>query len=644
MTTAPNLDAILATIRKRESGGNYSARAPKGSASGAYQYVDGTWRSQLQDAGLGHLLSTYPSAYLAPKTVQDAVAAHNVKSILNTYGNDVSKVPVAWYYPAALKNPALLDTVPNPEYGNKQTIRGYANNWIKDYNKMGGNANSWTQAAWQNVANMANAGVAGATQPNPQAPQMQMAGVPTQSPQVNIMDVLAQALGLVQQTQPQQVDLSSYVQQVAAQRQSQLTDELATIQQMQQQAIDRIRAQYAQGQKGIAGAAQQGAADINAIGAMNTPAGQVTDIASQMRMLGYDPSAAMAQVAPDLATVAAQQAGTGQFLSGLSGGVQQGIMDQQGAMLAAMQAASVGDAQTAGMLQQLKARQASNAADQQFAQQMMQIQAQANIQNDQNRTGQLLQAIGAIGGLQQANAQLAQQGTGQQIDVARLQAQIDQNNVANNLNQQQLTQSAQQFALTYGLNRDELAAKLKQAGLDQKTAEATIKKLEAEAAYKQAQAEGRIVGDNPTRTKEQEGRLKATIDRNRQTIASGRQVIMSPNTYVGQQFVASGKTGQVFDAKLNPIYDPKKVSAAEMPAMEMLLAPWAVSYPDAVNKWLRDHYTKLAVGPTKTAKETWINNNLSAAKNRILQLTPAGSGFGLSPTEIQTYNDAFITG
>jgi hypothetical protein len=81
------IEPILATIRTLESGGNYQAKAARSSASGAYQFLDSTWN------GYGG----YTHAADAPPAIQDAKAAENVTSILDTYGNDVSAVPVVWY-------------------------------------------------------------------------------------------------------------------------------------------------------------------------------------------------------------------------------------------------------------------------------------------------------------------------------------------------------------------------------------------------------------------------------------------------------------------------------------------------------------------------------------------------------------------
>lgn len=48
-------------VKMRESGGDYNARNPTSTASGAWQFLDSTW------AGFGG----YPRAYLAPPEVQD---------------------------------------------------------------------------------------------------------------------------------------------------------------------------------------------------------------------------------------------------------------------------------------------------------------------------------------------------------------------------------------------------------------------------------------------------------------------------------------------------------------------------------------------------------------------------------------------
>jgi hypothetical protein len=67
---------FLACVRRHESGGNYQAENPVSTASGAYQFLDSTWRTM--SARAGH--SGYGHAADAPPHIQDAVAIHTVNS------------------------------------------------------------------------------------------------------------------------------------------------------------------------------------------------------------------------------------------------------------------------------------------------------------------------------------------------------------------------------------------------------------------------------------------------------------------------------------------------------------------------------------------------------------------------------------
>lgn len=64
--------AIMRCIRAHESdtAGGYRAENPVSTASGAYQFVDGTWRELARRAGL----DVPPRASQAPPRLQDAVA------------------------------------------------------------------------------------------------------------------------------------------------------------------------------------------------------------------------------------------------------------------------------------------------------------------------------------------------------------------------------------------------------------------------------------------------------------------------------------------------------------------------------------------------------------------------------------------
>ena len=68
---------FLACVRRHESGGDYTAKNPSSTASGAYQFLDSTWRTVSAQAGHGG----YPSARSAPPWVQDAVALHTLNTV-----------------------------------------------------------------------------------------------------------------------------------------------------------------------------------------------------------------------------------------------------------------------------------------------------------------------------------------------------------------------------------------------------------------------------------------------------------------------------------------------------------------------------------------------------------------------------------
>jgi hypothetical protein len=111
---------ILATIRYVESRGVYDAPPNRGGASGAYQFITSTW-----DGYAG-----YSEAYLAPPEIQDERAASDVAEFLEQWGNDVSMIPVMWYFPRASRDVTLMDVVPVPSAGNVLTVREYQQRWL----------------------------------------------------------------------------------------------------------------------------------------------------------------------------------------------------------------------------------------------------------------------------------------------------------------------------------------------------------------------------------------------------------------------------------------------------------------------------------------------------------------------------------
>lgn len=152
-----NNAAILATIRQKESGGNYSIPGPigmPGSASGAYAFTDATWRSLTARYGIG---TQYAKAYLAPPAIQDAIADRYVSQILQENGGDVSKVPLVWY----TGNPRgeMSDAALRANRG--LTAQQYQQDWLSKY---GGNVGMPTGLY---AAPSANTGVYGYVAPSP---------------------------------------------------------------------------------------------------------------------------------------------------------------------------------------------------------------------------------------------------------------------------------------------------------------------------------------------------------------------------------------------------------------------------------------------------------------------------------------------
>jgi hypothetical protein len=123
---------ILETIKKRESGGNYNAQAKGSSASGAYQFIDSTWRSRAQAAGVD--IRQYPRAVNAPPDVQDKVADVYISEILSKNNNDVSKVPLVWYTGNAAGQMSASALAVNGGL----TPQAYQASWMKTYQQMGG--------------------------------------------------------------------------------------------------------------------------------------------------------------------------------------------------------------------------------------------------------------------------------------------------------------------------------------------------------------------------------------------------------------------------------------------------------------------------------------------------------------------------
>lgn len=132
---AGSTQAILETLKSKESGGNYSAQSSSSSASGAYQFIDSTWQQQAAAAGVG---TEYARAVDAPPAVQDAVAANYVNEILAKNNNDIAAVAKTWYTGNAAGKMSAEALARN----NGLTGDMYASDWLAKYNKIAGTSNS----------------------------------------------------------------------------------------------------------------------------------------------------------------------------------------------------------------------------------------------------------------------------------------------------------------------------------------------------------------------------------------------------------------------------------------------------------------------------------------------------------------------
>lgn len=126
-----NVDNILRTLRTRESSNNYTAQARTSSASGAYQFIDSTWRNLSNQAGYG---GQYARAKDAPPAVQDAVARYYVNDILKRSGGDLNAVPNEWFTGNIYGNMSAKQIAANPTV----TSAKYRNNFWSTFNSLNG--------------------------------------------------------------------------------------------------------------------------------------------------------------------------------------------------------------------------------------------------------------------------------------------------------------------------------------------------------------------------------------------------------------------------------------------------------------------------------------------------------------------------
>ncbi|CAF1437194.1 unnamed protein product [Adineta ricciae] len=82
-----SVNKFLSAIRSKESSNNYQAQNSRSSASGAYQFIDKTWKN---------LGGSTIHAKDATVDEQDRIAENYAKHLLKKYGNDYHKAARAW--------------------------------------------------------------------------------------------------------------------------------------------------------------------------------------------------------------------------------------------------------------------------------------------------------------------------------------------------------------------------------------------------------------------------------------------------------------------------------------------------------------------------------------------------------------------
>ena len=115
------VDDVMHGIMMQESGGNYKAENPYETASGAYQYIDGTW------AGYGG----YSHASDAPKDVQDAKARSDLEAAYKRLGDWERVIASHFAGEDGQEGPkSNWNQVPHPENHNP-SIREYVDGVLK---------------------------------------------------------------------------------------------------------------------------------------------------------------------------------------------------------------------------------------------------------------------------------------------------------------------------------------------------------------------------------------------------------------------------------------------------------------------------------------------------------------------------------
>ena len=139
----PNVEAILAALRGKESGGNYKIGQTrvkalnvglKNTASGGYQITNPTWREKWNPH-----YPQYSTANDAPAEIQDDYMRIKITRFFHKNPNFRSAY---WYFAAhyygegIVYHPDRLTQIPSPESGNTETVDEYLRKVMRKYLKI----------------------------------------------------------------------------------------------------------------------------------------------------------------------------------------------------------------------------------------------------------------------------------------------------------------------------------------------------------------------------------------------------------------------------------------------------------------------------------------------------------------------------
>jgi hypothetical protein len=149
------LESVMAAIRQQESSNNYSAQASTSSASGAYQFINSTWKNAAIAAGYPGY-ANMPAKY-APPAVQDAVAAHEIGGILRRNNGSLDALANTWFTGNAAGNMTEAGVLANPGLGSnaEEITQNYRNKFYRSLSSVvGSDIQGVTAVSAQTVADV----------------------------------------------------------------------------------------------------------------------------------------------------------------------------------------------------------------------------------------------------------------------------------------------------------------------------------------------------------------------------------------------------------------------------------------------------------------------------------------------------------